>query len=85
MQNIGQFSQQFAKIISQAISKKMYGSIEIYFEAGRVTQVTQRIINKIRTKIPGENVQFKTEVKSSHGNGKDQDIKGRNTLLTSQA
>lgn len=42
------FSKEFVKIFSQASQNKLYGSIEVYFEAGRVTQVTQRIINKIR-------------------------------------
>ena len=35
------------KILAKAISKKMYGSIELYFEGGKVTQITQRIINKV--------------------------------------
>lgn len=35
------------KFIAKAMEKKIYGSIEIYFEEGRVTQITQRIINKI--------------------------------------
>ncbi len=42
------YTKDLAKIISQAIEKKIYGSIEVYFEAGNVTQITQRIINKIR-------------------------------------
>ena len=42
------FSKDLLKIISQAVEKKIYGSIEVYFEAGNVTQITQRIINKIR-------------------------------------
>lgn len=42
------FTNYIAKIFSKAINNKIYGSIEIYFEEGRVTQVTQRIINKIQ-------------------------------------
>jgi hypothetical protein len=41
----------FYEIISKAITKKSYGSIEIYLEAGKVTQITERVINKISVKI----------------------------------
>lgn len=37
----------FFNILSKAVEGKIYGSIEIYFEDGRVTQITQRIINKV--------------------------------------
>lgn len=40
----------FYEIIAKAITKKSYGSIEIYLEAGKVTQITERIINKIYNK-----------------------------------
>lgn len=33
--------------IRQAIASKDYGSIEIYIEAGRVVQITERSIHKI--------------------------------------
>lgn len=36
------------KILNKAIDNKIYGSVEIYFESGKITQVTQRIINKVR-------------------------------------
>jgi hypothetical protein len=42
------FSEDLAKIISQAVKDKIYGSVEVYFEAGTVTQITQRIINKVK-------------------------------------
>ena len=35
------------KILSKANENKIYGSVEIFFESGRVTQITQRIINKV--------------------------------------
>ena len=41
-------SKDLVKIISQAVEKKIYGSVEVYFEAGNITQITQRIISKIR-------------------------------------
>ncbi len=47
-------SAQLLKLVNKAMDKKIYGSVEIYFEAGKITQVTQRIINKIapKTKKP---------------------------------
>lgn len=38
------------KILTEAVRNKIYGSVEIYFEEGRMTQITQRIINKINAK-----------------------------------
>lgn len=43
------FSDDLTKIITHAIKNKIYGSIEVYFEEGNVTQITQRIINKIKS------------------------------------
>lgn len=42
------FAKELLKTIDSIIKNKIYGSIEIYFEAGQVTQITQRIINKIQ-------------------------------------
>lgn len=82
MDNVSEFTRQFMKIVSQAFSKKMYGSIEVYFEGGKVTQVTQRIINKInRKEKKAEGINL---VKGGHGNGKERDdLVGQNTPLTS--
>ena len=54
------FSKQFLKIISKSVERRIYGSVEIYFENGQITQITQRIINKVghRSKFPKT---FKTE------------------------
>lgn len=38
------------KILTEVVRNKIYGSVEIYFEEGRMTQITQRIINKINAK-----------------------------------
>lgn len=46
----GILPERFYTIISKAMEDKSYGSIEIYLENGKVTQITQRIINKIDTK-----------------------------------
>lgn len=40
-------SKDLVNILSSASDNKIYGSVEIYFEAGNVTQITQRIINKV--------------------------------------
>lgn len=39
----------FFNILTKAVEEKTYGSIEIYFEEGNITQITQRIINKVRS------------------------------------
>lgn len=41
------FSSDLIKLITKWVENKLYGSIEIYFEKGRVTQFTQRIIKKM--------------------------------------
>lgn len=41
------FSRDLIKILLKAAENKIYGSVEVYFEAGKVTQITQRIINKV--------------------------------------
>ena len=35
-------------IISKAIDGRVYGSIEIYLEDGQITQISQRVIKKIK-------------------------------------
>jgi hypothetical protein len=51
------------KIISQAHDKKIYGSVEVYFENGQITQITQRIINKMPK--PEPNRLKKSKLKAS--------------------
>lgn len=41
-------SKDLTKILIKAIQKKIYGSVEVYFEGGNITQITQRIINKVQ-------------------------------------
>lgn len=41
------FSDDLIKILTKSIENKIYGSVEVYFEEGKITQVTQRIISKI--------------------------------------
>ncbi len=45
--DIKNVKEQLANILNKVIEEKIYGSVEIYFEAGQMTQITQRIINKI--------------------------------------
>ncbi len=47
MKNDGKLPKDLLRIVSEAIKNKIYGSVEIYFEAGNVTQITHRVINKI--------------------------------------
>lgn len=44
--NNNNFIRYFLKIFTKLTDSKMYGSLEIYFENGRPTQITQRLINK---------------------------------------
>lgn len=41
------FPKELFKIIAKSVETGVYGSIEVYFEKGKVTQITQRIINKV--------------------------------------
>ena len=45
-----QFPKELLKIIAKAVETQIYGSIEFHFQEGKVTQVTQRIINKVHHK-----------------------------------
>ncbi len=45
--NVKVLSKELVNILSSAAKNKIYGSVEVYFEAGNVTQITQRIINKV--------------------------------------
>lgn len=40
-------SEKVIKLLEKIRQNKIYGSVEIYFEGGEITQVTQRIISKI--------------------------------------
>lgn len=35
-------------ILSKAMDSKVYGSIEVYLEDGQITQISQRVIKKIK-------------------------------------
>lgn len=50
MNNSKKISEDLVAIINNAVGSRIYGSVEIYFEDGKVTQVTQRIIRKISHK-----------------------------------
>lgn len=34
-------------IITKVMANKIYGSVEIFFHAGKITQITERTINKL--------------------------------------
>ena len=46
--------------IKQAISNKDFGSVEIYIEAGKIVQITERTIKKTTTKFNNE-LRFKNK------------------------
>lgn len=59
-------SQQLNKLLAKIMDNKIYGSLEIYFENGKITQITQRIINKINSqkKDPSEKQENPTNKKN---------------------
>ncbi len=58
-------AQDILNILSKAEDAQMYGSVEIYLEAGTVTQITQRIIKKISKKTKNTTTSKKREETSS--------------------
>ena len=44
------FIKYISKVFSNLMEQQIYGSVEIYFEDGRPTQVTHRVINKLGNK-----------------------------------
>ena len=48
--------------IKQALTGKEYGSVEIYIESGRVSQITERIIKKTLRSNVNDNENKKREV-----------------------
>ena len=41
-------------VLDKAVEKGIYGSIEFYFEKGKITQITERVIKKIRNETSAE-------------------------------
>lgn len=66
-------------IIGNAVKDKIYGSVEIFFEAGSITQITQRIINKIQRPNSAK-IKVNVRIKS---NLKERLIQNPNSLTTS--
>ncbi len=54
--NDNKFSKELLEILLKAVDRKIYGSVEIYFEDGKVTQITQRIISKVARKEKTNNL-----------------------------
>lgn len=42
------------RILLNISKNNIYGSVEVFFENGRITQITQRIISKIRNDNNGD-------------------------------
>lgn len=57
-------------ILSKAMDSNMYGSVEVYLEDGQITQITQRIIKKIKKVKPP----VKTINKPGRSGIKDEEI-----------
>lgn len=66
MEDSRNFLKNLISLFKKAIENKTYGSIEIFFEAGKITQITERIINKIQNKVERPIEQSFTD-KSSKG------------------
>lgn len=50
MDNNDTFIKYISKVFSNLMEQQIYGSVEIYFEDGKPTQVTHRVINKLGNK-----------------------------------
>ena len=50
MNNQDDIKKQVLDLLKRISEKRVYGSVEIFFEDGKITQVTQRIIKKISKK-----------------------------------
>lgn len=72
-------SEKVLKLLNKIRQNKIYGSVEVYFEGGEITQVTQRIISKINktSKVNPE----KNKISGLKTNSKFQ---GTTTLTSSQ-
>ncbi|MBI2022738.1 hypothetical protein HYS97_02735 [Candidatus Daviesbacteria bacterium] len=57
--------EELVEILSKASQNKIYGSVEVYFEAGSITQITQRIINKVSNKTNSKQTQPKQPIPSN--------------------
>jgi hypothetical protein len=77
------FESELIEILSKAVNNKIYGSVEIYFENGSITQVTQRIIKKMRK---GDNkpamTSGRSKIKSSNSSRySDENTKPQKVIL----
>ena len=63
MEDNKNFLKNLLSLFRKAVENKTYGSVEIFFEAGKITQITERVINKIHHKVErpaGESILEKT-------------------------
>lgn len=58
-------SKDLLEILKKIREGKIYGSVEVFFEAGEVTQITQRIIKKVKVNKKPEQIQTKNKKSSS--------------------
>lgn len=61
--NNNNLTDQFLNLLKRISEKKVYGSIEIFFEEGKVTQITQRVIKKINRKDSSSALNSRVSVK----------------------
>jgi hypothetical protein len=56
-------------ILSKAMDGKVYGSIEIFLEEGQITQISQRVIKKIKkTQTSHSIIKKPSPVRKANGN-----------------
>ena len=57
-------------ILSKAMDAKVYGSIEVYLEEGQITQISQRVIKKIkRVRTQEHRIKVKKSSTQAKSNG----------------
>ena len=61
-------SKELIQILTKASEGKIYGSVEIYFEQGQMTQITQRIISKVGRPKPEDKKSYTPQKKQQSQN-----------------
>lgn len=61
-------------ILSKAMDAKVYGSIEVYLEEGQITQISQRVIKKIKKTSRSVNHHIKIKRSTAARKSTDQEV-----------
>jgi len=76
------FSAELIDILTKAAESKIYGSVEIYYEAGNITQITKREIKKMSKKAEHSPVPQNSKSKPVKKSLKSANRESNPTILT---